>query len=115
MLTERKLLWYMHSENDPEIHTYNFLIINKPREISMIKQNLRVALKPVIEETSIASGVVTNSGGLNYDLFSMASPVCEVDWSEVYQGRVKEDRRLVPRKTCDGWNVLINSTASGSV
>ncbi len=44
---ERKLLYYMSSEANPERHYWNFLIVNAQREIRLIKQKLYESLTPL--------------------------------------------------------------------
>jgi hypothetical protein len=38
---ERKLLWYKYSESNPELHHWNFVIINELSQIRIIKQKAK--------------------------------------------------------------------------
>ncbi|MAH49513.1 hypothetical protein CMI37_27060 [Candidatus Pacearchaeota archaeon] len=111
-MAERKLLWYRLSSAVPERHRYNFLIINDPREIGIIKQKLYEQLKPVIEEKTIEEGVVE---GLHFKLLDLETTASKVDFSKVYKGKVRQDRRLRPRGTSGGWNDFVNLIASGRI
>jgi hypothetical protein len=113
-MTERKLLWYKFSEADPERHYWNFLIINAPREIGLIKQNLYDCLKPIIAEETINKSRILASD-LIYELFCLETTVCEIDFSKVYRGKVREDRRLYPRKRENGWNEFLDKIYLGDI
>lgn len=111
-MTNRKIRWYKRSEDSPERHHYNFLIINQPREITGIKQKLYDQLQPIIEEREIEQGVVE---GLHFKLFTLETITSQIDFSRIYQGDVKWDRRLQPRKSGSGWNDFIDLIASGKI
>jgi len=107
MNVERKLLWYKSSEPNPERHYWNFLIINEQREITQIKQRLYEQLQPVVAKKNIDNGKIF-FGDLSYELFCLETPISQIDFSKVYGGKVKDDRRLQPRRTPEGWNDLID-------
>jgi hypothetical protein len=122
---ERKLLWYMYSTNIPERHFWNFLLINDSTQIPLIRQKLReelnplvddtlVSLNPIVSETEIDKGKIENSV-LHYELFCFESTVSAVNFSNVYQGKVKWDRRLQYRKTPDGWFDFIDKVYRGEI
>jgi len=111
-MIERQLLWYMTSKNFPERHSWNFLIVNEPREIGLIKQKLYENLGYIVEEKIIDKGRVKNSD-LFYEIFCLEATKREVDFSRIYQGELRKDRVLQPRKSSGGWNDLINKVASG--
>ena len=112
---ERQLLWYKHSEANPETHYWNILSINEPREISLLKQNLKEQLKPIEEERLISEGLIKGQSKLHYEIFCLVTPICELDFSKVYKGKVRYDRRLQPRKSKDGWNDLIEKAYLGKI
>jgi hypothetical protein len=111
---ERQLLWYKYSRSNPESHEYYILLINEQREIRGIKQHLNDELKPILEEKIIDKGRIENSV-LFYDLFCMISTKSELNFSKVYQGKARKDRRLRPRMTRDGWNDLIGKIHRGEI
>ena len=111
-MIERQLLWYMTSTNFPERHSWNFLVVNELREISLIKQKLYENLGYVVEEEIIDNGKVENSD-LFYELFCLKATKREIDFSRIYKGKARKDRILQPRKSSGGWNDLINKLASG--
>ena len=111
-MVKRKVLWYKSSEANPERHNYNFLVINSNREINQIKQKLYERLQPITEETMIENGVVDE---LKFELFTLQSSVNTEDFSRVYRGELKKDRRLQPRKTSGGWNTFLEQIASGGI
>jgi hypothetical protein len=122
---ERKLLWYMYSTDIPERHFWNILLVNEPREIFGIRQKLREELNPLVEDTSVSlnpivsetvidNGKIENSE-LNYELFCLETTVSAVNFSNVYKGKVKWDRRLQPRKSKDGWFDFIDKIYRGGI
>lgn len=111
---ERQLLWYKYSKSIPESHEWYLLAINEPREIRGIKQHLYDALKPIIEEKIIDKGKIKNSD-LSYELFCLITPTSELNLSQIYQGKVKKDRRLQPRMTNEGWNDFMNKISNGEI
>ena len=113
-MTERKLLWEMYSLPNPERHYWNILLINEPREIKIIQQKLYEALAPVISRTDIDKGKI-GMEKLHYELFRLESTVSEIDFSEVYQGKVKRDRRLFIREDPDGWLNFVDQIYNGRV
>lgn len=112
-MTERQLLWYMYSANNPERHFWNILLINEPGEIRTIKQKLHEELNPLVEDTlvsfnPIVSQTTIDTGGiensdLRYELFCLEATVSAINFANVYQGKVEWDRRLRPRKSPEGW------------
>jgi len=112
---ERKLLWYKHSEGNPEVHNWYMLVINEPREISLLKQNLKEQLKPIEEERLISEGLIEGQSKVHYEIFCLVTPTCKLDFSKVYMGKVRKDRILQPRKSEDGWNSLIEKAYHGEV
>ncbi|MCK4647564.1 hypothetical protein KAT24_01380 [Candidatus Pacearchaeota archaeon] len=113
---ERKLLWWKYIESEiPQLFGWNFLLINEPREIQIITNNICYALEIVEEKREIDFGLIENSRGLRYDLFTMYSPAIEINFKEIYTGLVKKDRRLQKRETRDGWNYLINQIVCGEI
>jgi hypothetical protein len=125
-MIERQLLWYMYSENIPERHYWNFLVVNGIGKIEPLKQKLyeqlnpvvegtNVSLKPVVSETLIDRGRIKDSTTLVYELFCLETLVSHIDFSKVYRGKVKKDRRLCPRKTKDGWNYFIDKVSQGEI
>lgn len=116
MDNERKLLWWKYVETEiPQLFGWNFLLINEPREIKIINNNLCHALGLVEERRKIDSGLIKNSGGLHYDLFSLYSPTVEIDFKNVYTGFVRRDRRLQRRETRDGWDNFLDKIISGEI
>ena len=124
-MIERQLLWYMYSENVPERHYWNILIINEQREIDLARQKLykelnpivegtNVSLKPVVSETLIDKGKIKDSR-LVYELFCLETMVSSIDFSRIYQGRVRKDRRLQPRRSRSGWNDFIDKVYHGEI
>jgi len=125
-MINRKLLWYMYSTEIPERHFWNILIVNELTQIPIIRQKLReelnplvddtlVSLNPVVSETVIDNGIVKDSGGLHYELLCLESTVSAIDFANVYQGDVKWDRRLRPRKTKEGWFDLMDKVYEGTI
>lgn len=123
---ERQLLWYMYSTDIPERHFWNVLLINEPAQIPLIRQKLReelnplvedtlVSLNPIVTETDIDKGKIGNSKGLHYELFCLEATISAINFANVYHGKVKWDRRLVPRKTKDGWNDFIDKVYRGEI
>lgn len=113
-MAERQILWYKYSSAEPERHNWNFLIVNEKREIAIAKQNLYEQLEPVVEERLIDKGKVFCSD-LFYELFCIETPINKLDFSKVYQGKVREDRRLQPRRSINGWNNLISKIFHGDI
>lgn len=111
---QRQVLWYRASENFPERHCYNVLIVNTVREINIICQRLYEQLKPIVEEEVIYEGRIPRTM-LHCKLISLVSPVSEVDFSKVYDGRVRPSRYLVPRQSLNGWNKFIERVVSGEI
>jgi len=111
---ERQVLWYRASKSVPERHHWNFLVINEQREIRGIKQNLYDVLNPIIEERIIDQGPIENSS-LSYILFCLVTSTPIADFSKIYQGKVRKDRRLQPRMTLDGWNDFIEKIHHGEI
>jgi hypothetical protein len=111
-MIERQLLWYKSSQPFPERHSWNFLAINEMREIKIIRQNIYDSLKPIVEEKPIDKGRIESSD-LFYELFCLITPIYQIDFSEIYQGKIKRDRRLQPRINKEGWNNLINKIQCG--
>ena len=73
---------------------------------------LYIQLQPIIEETLIGSGRVDS---LSYELFKLETTTPRIDFKEIYQGSVKQDRRFQSRRTQNGWNGLINKITSGEI
>ncbi|MFA4953547.1 MAG: hypothetical protein WC584_04960 [Candidatus Pacearchaeota archaeon] len=97
---ERRLHYNMAAETPPEnIFLWYFLIINESREIERIKQRMFEELKPVHEEIPFDNGNIGNSHGLRYSLFCLKSSRNEMDFSQVYSGRLIKDRRLYWRES----------------
>ena len=122
----QELLWYMYSTDIPERHFWNLLLINQPGQIRLIRQKLReelnplvegtsVSLNPIVSETLIDKGKIENSPELYYELFCLESTLSAINFSNVYQGKVKWDRRLQPRKSKDGWNDFIDKIYRGEI
>jgi len=116
MDVERKLLWWKYIESEfPQLFGWNFLIINELREIQMIQHKLCYTLEMIEERREIDSGIIRNSGGLHYDLFTLYSPTFKLDFNEIYRGSVKRDRRLQKRETFQGWNNFIDQIVLGEI
>jgi hypothetical protein len=81
------------------------------KKISQIKQKLYDNLGFIIEEKKIDDGRVGDSD-LFYELFCIEATKSEVNFSEIYLGRVRKNRNLQLRKSQDGWNGLINKLAN---
>ena len=113
--TERQLLWYKFSENNPERHYWNFLIINEANEIEKIKQKLYDNLKPIIAEKRIYKSPVNGPGFLFSELFCLETTVCNIDFSKIYRGKVCHDRRLYPRKSLHGWDDFTDKIFIGDI
>jgi hypothetical protein len=120
---------YSQTENpDPETeerHYWNILLINDNRDYGLILEKLRsqftptfpmeqVTLNPIRSERVIDKGKIRDSK-LNYWLMNFETTVSRIDFSKVYQGKVKWDRRLAPRKTVEGWNDLIDKVYEGKI
>ena len=114
-MIEREVLWYRKSEDIPEIHNWNFLVINKKDKIQEIEQNLFDQLKPIIEERVIDEELIPHSKGLHYKLFTLITARYDLDFSKVYQGKIRKDRRLEPKLSSDGWNGLIKQAYNGQI
>jgi len=112
---ERQVLWYKFSEADPERHYWNFLLINKAEEIERIKQKLYDNLKPIISKKVIFKSPVMGQGYLFSELFCLETTVCELDFSKIYKGKVKQDIRLRPRKTFHGWDDFTDKIYIGDI
>jgi len=113
---ERKLLWWKYIESEiPQLFGWNFLIINHPREIKMINNRICYALEIIKEERKIDEGLIRNSEGLHYSLFTLYSPTIKINFNEVYGGLTKKDRRLQKRETIDGWNYFIDKIVNCEV
>ena len=130
-MTDRKILWWRYSSREGtepdtgERHFWNILIINQEREHEQILQKLyeqftppfpmeKDSLHSIINETVIDSGRITKSC-LHYWLHNFETTVPRIDFSEVYLGEVRKDRRLSPRKTPEGWYDLIDRVCEGNV
>jgi hypothetical protein len=113
-MVERQLIWYMYSEPNPERHFWNILGINEERELGIIKQNLYRELAPIVEEKWMYKGPIKDSY-LHYWLFCLETTAPKIDFSKVYQGKVKNDRRLIRRKTAEGWDDLIQKVYEGEI
>ena len=122
---ERQLLWYMYSTDILERHFWNVLIVNEQREIDLARQKLyeqlnpivegtNLSLKPIVNDTPIDKGKIRGSK-LVYNLFCLETVVSSIDFSKMYQGKVKKDRRLYPRKTKEGWFDFIDKIYSGEI
>ena len=105
---ERRLHYNMVSETPPEnIFSWYFLLINDSRETERVRQRMFEALNPVHEQIIFDQGNLGNSHGLRYALFCLKSSRSEIDFSEVYGGRIIKDRRLYHRQsTASLLNVL---------
>jgi len=96
---ERRLHYNRVAEDSPEnIFSWYFLIVNEPREMERIKQRMYEALKPH-EQINFDKGNIDNSHGLKYALFCIKSSVCNLDFSQVYSGKIIKDRRLYSRES----------------
>lgn len=124
-MVERQLRWYMYSTRIPERHFWNILFINRLDEIEQIRQKLReelnplvedtlVSLKPIVSETLIDRGKI-NGSDLHYEIVCLEGVVSAIDFSRVYQGDVRWDRRLRPRKTVEGWYGLMDTVNRGEI
>ncbi len=113
-MVERQILWYKASKSGPERHFWNFLVVNEQREIEGIKQKLYGQLEPIVEEKYIDRGKVCNSD-LFYELFCFETPINHIDFSKVYHGRIKWDRRLQPRKDKNGWSNLVDKISHDEI
>ncbi len=116
---ERQILWYKYSDSNPsegaERHYYNFLIINDKAKIKGIKQKLYGMLNPIIEKNEISEGGILGSK-LSYELFCLQPYNYKyINFSGIYRGKVKFDRRLQKRKTKGGWNSLIEKVYAGEI
>ena len=108
-MIERQLLWYMYSEmKDPEKHHWNILAIGERREFEIIKQKLYEQLTPIVpgegvsfhrvlDEKVIDTGK-TRDSKLHYWLFSLETTAGYIDFSKVYEGKVRKDRILCQRR-----------------
>ena len=95
---ERRLHYNMVAESPPEnIFSWYFLIVNELTELKRITQRMYNKLKPVHERIDFDNGNVGNSHGLKYSLFCLRSSVCELDFSQIYNGKIIKDRRLYSR------------------
>jgi len=115
MSVERKLLWYKSSSSIPERHYWTFLLINENREIKQIRQKLKDQLEPIVAEKSIDRQEILGHPGFFYDIFTLESTSPKIDFSKVYEGKVKWDRRLQPRETNVNWSDLIDQARHGYV
>jgi hypothetical protein len=111
---ERQLLWYKYSRPVPESHEWYFLLINDKEKMKIITQKIYDSLVHIIERRPIDHGQIENSD-LFYDLFCIVTPTPDIDFSKVYQGKVKKDRCLQPRINLDGWNGLIEKVYHGEI
>lgn len=111
-LMERKILWEKTSEDNPERHTYRILICNEPREINRVSQRLNEYLQPVIERRTLGDGSV---GTLRYLFVELETPVNVEEFSQVYRGKIRRDRRLEKRKTSQGESNLIEMISAGEI
>jgi hypothetical protein len=109
---ERQLFWYKTSQSNPERHFWNFLVINEARELGQIRQKLYDNLGYIIEDKIIDRGKIKDSD-LIYELFCLETTGSQLDFSKIYQGRVKRERRLHTRKNNNGWNNLIEQIYNG--
>lgn len=114
-MLERQILWYKKSEAVPESHIWNFLIVNRPREIEGIKQKIYEELKSVIEEKTIDEGLILDSEGLHYKIFSLTTTNPNINFNNVYLGKVRKDRRLQSRVNYDGWIDFIEKIHLGQI
>ena len=116
MNVERKLLWWKFVESEePQLFGWNFLLINEEREAKAIYDKICDELEVVEERKEIDSGAIPNSGAIHYDLFTLYSPKVCIDFSKIYEGCVKKDRRLQRRYSKEGWNQFIDLVVSGAV
>ena len=97
---ERRIHYNMVAESPPEnVFSWYFLIINEQREIERITQRMYDALKPTQDQIIFDKGNVENSHGLKYILFCLKSSVCNLDFSQIYNGRIIKDRKLYQRES----------------
>lgn len=121
-MIERQILWYKSSqsknqfaEEGEERHFFNFLIVNTPDKIALIKQKIYDAVQPILVDKEISADKIEDSK-LSYDLFFlMSSRNNEINFSGVYRGKVVLDRRLQPRKTIEGWDGLVKKVSQGEI
>ena len=115
---ERQIVWEVQSEDPPEIHHYNFLVINGLREINRIAQKIRFVFRPTDNFMDWTEGNVRRTK-LKYKLFSIDSYLTspdKIDWSTIYQGKIVRDRRLENRQTPKGLADFVDEAiANGSL
>ncbi|MBU0761040.1 MAG: hypothetical protein KJ600_03150 [Nanoarchaeota archaeon] len=101
---QRQLRWEVHSQDHPETHEYNILIINEDRKIETILQRASEQLMPADDFQTLTRGHVLGTR-LKYQLVKIlaygTSPH-QVDWKKIYRGKVVRDRELRNRKNIDG-------------
>ena len=117
-MTERKLHWYVKSEDNPTTHHWSFLIVNTPDEREKIIQRARQTLAPTDDERIVTEGTIPNSNGLHYALITLDSYKREnpdrIDLDDIYQGRKIKDRNLTPHKTTDGLEIYVSNMFESS-
>ncbi|MFA5060828.1 MAG: hypothetical protein WC494_00735 [Candidatus Pacearchaeota archaeon] len=115
-MAERKIVYCWEVESQvPQVLLYHLLIQNEPREINQIKDKLFAQLEPLEETQTIARGLIRESGGLHYELLSVSSALPNelLEFSKIYKGSVKVDRRLRSRVSEENWGGLIEKIESG--
>lgn len=105
-MAERKILYYRFSSEDSNLNRWTFLIINEKSQIKLICQKIYAQFQPS-QQISIDHGDICESD-LSYDLFYLLTPQSRINLPVIYQGKTSWDRRLVPRKTRNGWNDFID-------
>jgi hypothetical protein len=103
----RQIRWNRVSKSDPEEHNYFFLYLLKKREIDRINQRICEQLQPVSDLQIITCG--NTSEGLAYKAMSLINyRSVELDWKNIYRGKVVKDRNLYLRVSPDGLQRFID-------
>jgi len=112
---ERQIRYNMTTdigEQEDYRYKYIFFIINEPREIHRIRERIWKEMEPIVGLSEISEGLIKNSRGLHYRLFSFSTSKGEIENSQkIYDvhndGRFTKDRNLQDKMT-DGLSLWIN-------
>jgi len=84
----RQLRYYIKTSTDEQVdlrYNWIFCIINEPREIGRLTQRILKTLAPASEFQELAQGQIKNSGGLEYQSFSIRSNKGQMTFDEKQQ------------------------------
>ncbi|PIN94559.1 hypothetical protein COU53_03040 [Candidatus Pacearchaeota archaeon CG10_big_fil_rev_8_21_14_0_10_30_48] len=94
---EAHIRWNIRqSEDNPELAKWFFLIVNYSREIETYQSRILEHLQ-MIDELREFRGKIKDSN-LEYNLLTFNTRKGEINWSEIYNGKIRKDANLYERK-----------------